>query len=83
MITQKIMDIADKAKAECFKEYTIYDSKAIEYGLALKVIELTLSEVLEAVDAMDLREKTYTTYDKGVMDFCRSKFRQEIQTRFK
>jgi hypothetical protein len=83
MITQKIMDIADKAEAECFKEYTIYDSKAVEYGLAQKVIELTLVEVIDAVYTINLKDRTYATYDKATIDFCRDDIVREIKARFK
>lgn len=83
MTTQKIIDIADRAKLECLKENTIYEAKDVEYSFAQRVIELTLAEVVDAVDTTSLKERTYTTHDKATMDFCRDKFRQEIENRFK
>ena len=75
MNTQKLINIFDKAKTEI--------NTKDEYLFTQKVIELTLAEVMDAVDTTSLKERTYTTYDKGMMDFCRSAFRQEIEKRFK
>jgi len=83
MLTQKIMDIADRAKNDCLKENVIYSAKDVEYSYAQKVIELTLAEVLNAVDTTDLKERTYTTFDRDVMNFCRGKVRQEIEKTFR
>ena len=83
MTTQKIIDIAERAKVECLKENTIYEANEVEYSFAQRIIELTLAEVMDAVDTTSLKERTYTTYDKGVMDFCRNAFRKEIEKRFK
>lgn len=83
MTTQKIIDIAERAKLECLKENTIYEAREVEYSFAKRVIELTIAEVLDVVDTTSLKERTYTTYDKGMIDFCRSAFRKEIEKRFK
>jgi hypothetical protein len=78
MITQKTIEIAEKANVDYLKENTIYTSKEVEYGFAQRVIELTLKEALKATDRAELRDKTYTTYDKDNMEFCRSQVKKEI-----
>lgn len=78
MITGKTVEIAERANVDYLKENTIYTSKEVEYGFAQRVIELTLREALKAVDETDLRDRTYTTYDKGMMDFCREQVKKEI-----
>lgn len=78
MITQKVIDIAEKANVDYLKENTIYTSKEVEYGFAQRVIQLTLEEALTAVDRADLRQKTYTTYDNDMLEFCRQQVKKEI-----
>jgi len=78
MIREKTIEIAERANVDYLKENTIYTSKEVEYGFAQRVIELALKEALEAVDKADLREKTYTTYDKDMLDFCKSQVKKEI-----
>lgn len=79
MIKNKTIEIAEKANKDYLKENEIYTSNEVKYGYTQKVIELTLSEALDAVDRTDLREKTYTTYDKDNLDFCKSQVKKEIQ----
>lgn len=79
MITQKVIDIAEKANVDYLKENTIYTSKEVEYGFTQRVIELALIEAVEAVERADLREKSYTTYDKAMLEYCRMKVKKEIQ----
>ena len=78
MIREKTIEIAEKANVDYLKENTIYTSKEVEYGFAQRVIELTLREAEKAVDEADLRDRTYTTYDKDMMDFCKSQVKKEI-----
>lgn len=79
MISGKTIEIAEKANVDYLKENTIYTSKEVEYGYTQKVIELTLMEALNAVERADLRDRTYTTYDKENLEFCRKKVKKEIQ----
>ena len=78
MIREKTIEIAEKANVDYLKENTIYTSKEVEYGFTQRVIELALREALEAVDRADLRDKTYTTYDRDMMNFCRTQVKKEI-----
>jgi len=79
MINEKIIEIAESAKVDYLKENTTYTSTEVKYGYTQRVIELALAEALEAVDKADLRDKCYTTYDKGMLDFCRAQVKKEIQ----
>jgi len=79
MITEKIIEISEKANVDFLKENTIYTSKDVEYGYTQRVIELTLEEALKAVDRADLRDKTYTTYDKDNMNFCKEQVKKAIR----
>jgi len=79
MVDNKTIEIAEKAKVDFLKENTIYTSEDVEYGYTQRVIELALEEALKAVDKADLREKTYTTYDRANLDFCKSQVKKEIQ----
>jgi hypothetical protein len=79
MITEKTIEIAERANVDYLKENTIYTSKEVEYGYTQRVIELTLEEAFKAVGRADLRQKTYTTYDKGMLEFCREQVKKEIQ----
>jgi hypothetical protein len=78
MISEKTIEIAEKANVDYLKENTVYTSKEVEYGFAQRVIELTLREALKAVDEADLRDRTYTTYDKDMMGFCKSQVKNKI-----
>jgi hypothetical protein len=78
MITEKTIEIAKKAAEGYLEENKVYTSKEVEYGFAQRVIELALREALEAVDRADLRDRTYTYYDKNMMDFCREQVKKEI-----
>jgi len=78
MIREKTIQIAEQANVDYLKENTIYTSKEVEYGYTQRVIELTLKEALDAVDRADLRQKTFTTYDKDMLDFCRKQVKKEI-----
>ncbi len=81
MITEKTMEIVEKAAAEGYlDENTIYTSKEVQYGFAQRIIELTLKEAEDAVDRADLRDKTYTTYDRDMMNFCRAQVKKEINS---
>lgn len=78
MITEKTIEIAERANVDYLKENTIYTSKEVEYGFAQRIIELTLKEALEAVDRADLRKMTYTTYDRDMLGFCKEQVKKEI-----
>lgn len=78
MITEKTIEIAEKANIDYLKENTIYTSKEVEYGFTQRVIELTLKEALKAVDMADLRSMSYTTYDRDMLEFCRGQVKKEI-----
>jgi hypothetical protein len=43
---------------------------------------ITLEEALNAVDKADLREKTFTTYDKDMMDHCKEQVKKELKKLF-
>lgn len=77
MISEKTIEIANRAK-DCLKENVIYTSEEVEYGYTQKVIEFILNEVEEAVEKVDLKNRTFTTYDKSMMDFCREQVKKEI-----
>jgi NADH:ubiquinone oxidoreductase subunit F (NADH-binding) len=77
MINQKIIDINNEAK-KYLKENEIYTSDQVEYGFTKKIIELTMREVMEAVERADLRERTITTFDDGMMKFCKSQVKKEL-----
>ena len=79
MITEKTIEIAEKAKIDYLKENTAHDASEVKYGYTQRVIELALEEALEAVDKTNLTKKTYTTYDKDMLDFCKSQVKKEIQ----
>ena len=79
MISKKTIEIAEKANVDYLKENTIYTSKEVEYGYTQHVIAITLKEALEAVDRVDLRENTYTTYDKDRFEFLKEQVKKEIQ----
>jgi hypothetical protein len=79
MISEKTIEIAEKANVDYLRENRVYTSKEVEYGFAQRVIELTLREAEKAVDEADLRDRTYTTYDKDMMDFCKSQVKKKIQ----
>jgi carotenoid cleavage dioxygenase-like enzyme len=79
MIKNKTIEIVEKAKEEFPVTDTIYEAQEMKYVFAQKVIELTLEEAVKAVDRTDLKEKTYTTYDKDNLDFCKSQVKKEIQ----
>jgi hypothetical protein len=79
MISEKTIEIAEKANVDYLKENTIYTSKEVEYGYAQRVIAITLKEALEAIDRADLRENTYTTYDKDRFEFLKEQVKKEIQ----
>ena len=79
MIKTKTIEIFESANRDYLKENTIYTSKEVKYGYTQKVIELTLKEAVSAVERADLRDKTYTTYDKGNLEFCRSQIKKEIE----
>lgn len=78
MITEKTVEIAERANVDYLKENTIYTSKEVEYGYTQKVIEITLNEALKAVEKADLREKSYTTYDVGMLAYCKEQVKKEI-----
>lgn len=78
MISKKVIEIYESINAEFPKENTAYQYDEIKYGFTQRVIELTLKEALGAVDSADLRSKTFTTYDKDNLDFCKKKVRIEI-----
>lgn len=77
-INQKVIDIFDKINAEFPKENHAYDADSIRYGFTQRVMEHTLNDVLNAVDSVDLREKTFTTYDRSNLEFCKQKVKKEI-----
>jgi hypothetical protein len=79
MIKTKTIEIFESASRDYLKENTIYTSEQMKYGYTQKVIELTLKEAVSAVERADLRDKTYTTYDKGNIEFCRSQIKKEIE----
>jgi hypothetical protein len=78
MISEKTIEIAEKANVDYLRENTVYTFKEVEYGFAQKVIELTLKEAEKAVERADLRKMTYTTYDKDMLDFCKEQIKKEI-----
>ena len=80
MISKKTIEIFESANRDYPKENTIYTPEQMKYGYTQKVIELTLMKALEAVERADLRGKTYTTYDKGNIEFCRSQIKKEIES---
>ena len=81
MITEKTIEIVEKAAAEGYlEENTIYTSREIQYGFAQRIIELTLKEAEKAVDRADLRDITHTTYDRDMMNFCRAQVKKEINS---
>jgi hypothetical protein len=73
MINDKTIEITEKA----LKDFPV--TNTMKYGFAQKVIELTLEEAEKAVDRTNLNEKTYTTYDKDNLDFCKSQVKKEIK----
>ena len=79
MIKDKTIEIAEKASKDFPVTNTIYEAQDIKYGFTQKVIELTLKEAVSAVERADLREKTYTTYDKDNLEFCKSQIKKEIE----
>ena len=79
MIKTKTIEIFESASRDYLKENTIYTSEQMKYGYTQKVIELTLEEALKAVERADLREKTYTRYDKDNLEFCKSQIKKEIE----
>ena len=80
MISEKTIEIFERANREYLKENRVYTSEQMKYVFAQRVIELTLREAEKAVDKADLRDRTYTTYDKDMMDFCKSQVKKKIQT---
>ena len=80
MISEKTIEIFERANREYLKENRVYTSEQMKYVFAQRVIEHTLREVEKAVDKADLRDRTYTTYDKDMMDFCKSQVKKKIQT---
>lgn len=81
MITEKTIEIVEKAAAEGYlEENTIYTSREIQYGFAQRIIELTLKEAEKAVDRADMRDKTYTTYDRDMLGFCKAQVKKEINS---
>ena len=80
MITEKTIEIAKKAAEGYLEENKVYTSKEVEYGFAQRVIELALREALEAVDRADLRQMTYTTYDRDMLGFCKAQVKKEINS---
>ena len=80
MISEKTIEIFESANREYPKENRIYTSEEMKYGYTQKVIELTLMKALEAVERADLRDKTYTTYDKDNLEFCKSQIKKEIES---
>ena len=78
MISEKTIEIANRAR-DYLKENVIYTSEEVEYGYTQKVIEFTLEEAIKAVDRADLKDRTYTTYDKSMMDFCRERVKKVIE----
>lgn len=79
MIKEKTIEIAEKANKDYLKENEIYTSNEVRYGYTQRVIELTLLEALDAVDRADMREKTYTTYDRDNLNFCKSQVKKAIR----
>jgi hypothetical protein len=80
MIKEKTIEIAEKANKDYLKENEIYTAKEVKYGYTQKVIELTLKEVEKAIEKADLRDKTYTTYDRDNMKFCKDQIKKEIES---
>lgn len=78
MISEKTIEIANRAR-DYLKENVIYTSEEVEYGYTQKVIEITLEEAIKAVDRVDLKDRTFTTYDEGMMDFCRERVKKVIE----
>jgi hypothetical protein len=80
MISEKTIEIFESANREYPKENTIYTSEQMKYGYTQRVIELALKEAVSAVERTDLREKTYTRYDRDNLEFCRSQVKKEIES---
>ena len=80
MIREKTIEIAEKAAEGYLEENTIYTSKEVQYGFTQRIIELTLKEALDAVDRADLRQMTYTTYDRDMLGFCKAQVKKEINS---
>lgn len=77
MITNKTKELADKAK-DYLKENEIYTSTEVCYGYAQKLIELTVQECIEAIRSTDLRNVTYTTFDRDRMSYCKSQIEKNV-----
>jgi hypothetical protein len=75
MINDKTIEITEKAS----KDFPVLYGVQEKHALVHKVIELTLEEAEKAVDRTNLNEKTYTTYDKDNLDFCKSQVKKEIK----
>lgn len=82
MIPEKVKEISDKANSIFLEEGKIYTSEEVKYGYAEKVIELTLREVERAVDEADLKNKTYTTYDRDMLMYCKEQIKSKISEIF-
>lgn len=78
MISEKTIEIFERANREYLKENRVYTSEQMKYVFAQRIIELTLREVEKAVERANLRDKTYTTYDKDMLDFCKEQIKKEI-----
>ena len=78
MISEKTIGIANRAR-DYLKENVIYTSEEVEYGYTQKVIEIALEEAIEAVNRVNLKDRTFTTYDESMMNFCRERVKKEIE----
>jgi hypothetical protein len=78
MISEKTIGIANRAR-DYLKENVIYTSEEVEYGYTQKVIEIALEEAIEAVNRANLKDRTFTTYDESMMNFCRERVKKEIE----
>lgn len=80
MITQKVIDVAEHANVTYLKERQIYTADEVNYGYTQRVMQVTLDEAIEAVDRANLSEKSHTTYDEQLLEFCREQVKKEIHS---
>jgi hydroxylamine reductase (hybrid-cluster protein) len=81
MITDKTIELADKAK-NCLEENKIYTSKQVCYGYSEKLIELVVEECIEAIKRTDLRQVTYTNFDKDRLEYTINTVIKSVQSNF-
>lgn len=78
MIREKTIELSDKAK-NYLEANNIYTSKEVCYGYSQKLIDLVVEECISAVENTDLRDITYTTFDKDRVAYCRSQIMKNVK----